>query len=327
MFACHHCESVLFLGEILADIEKQSTDTSSSAAQNRASKQSINPSNGSDGTTSSTSATTTTNSNNSTLQSNHRPMQQHHNQPQHKSVRFINSEEQNEFTMNGNGNKSPIPSNKLLQPHHHQPLQIIVDTLQVPGDRSFLHSPSPNILDGPKSPAIRTPSPGAPGKHQVRANASLNGSAPKSPKSPPIVLTKSVSGWTPSPRNADASEGVPVYSVNDDNEDWNFQSYHLDYKYTPPPIKGPCCVCGDGIMGAVCSSTFLSDCAYQCNLLKCPFIYSILHPLCYLSISDGDRYPQLQVFTCHVNIFLIKNCAVCLVHINFQFFFLACLCM
>lgn len=44
---------------------------------------------------------------------------------------------------------------------------------------------------------------------------------------------------------------LPPPSINDTIEDWNFSSYHLDYNYTPPIVKGPCCVCGEGIVGAV----------------------------------------------------------------------------
>ncbi|ODM89592.1 Paxillin, partial [Orchesella cincta] len=189
--------------EILADIEKQSADASAAASSssqlNRPSKQSIN-SNGANSTTQS-------------LQ-----------QQQQKSVRFTS----NNSTSSSSGmavDSSSIPPNKLLQPHHHQPLHISVDMLQLPVDRSFLHSPDPDIL-AQNTSILRTPSPG--------------------PKSP-MVLNRSSST---SVAAAD-STAVPVFSINDDNEDWNFQSYHLDYKYTPPPIKGPCCVCGDGIMGAM----------------------------------------------------------------------------
>jgi hypothetical protein len=88
---------------------------------------------------------------------------------------------------------------------------------------SFLYAPDKDILTG--QPLIpRTPSPGpvSPRLHSPRPSSGLGGD--------------------PEPH---------TFSVNDSNEDFKFQSYHLDYKYTPPPIKGPCCVCGDGIMGAV----------------------------------------------------------------------------
>lgn len=118
----------------------------------------------------------------------------------------------------------------------------------MPGDRSFLHSPSRDIMtggdgSGAVTPVLRTPSPR--GDYGQKS---------------PTVLTRSTTGtgWVASPKVTDASEGVPLFSINDDNEDWNFQSYHLDYKYTPPPIKGPCCVCGDGIMGAVLNNKFIS---------------------------------------------------------------------
>lgn len=226
----------------MADIEKQSADASSTISQNRPSKQSINPSNG--------TTTVEQETNNSTSES----QQQQHNQHQMKSVRFT---QQNDDELDHHHHhqtkepsRSPIPpplppppsttNDKLLQAPHHQPLQIVVDTLQVPGDRSFLHSPSRDILagnNGPITPVLRTPTPSPRGDFGQKS---------------PTVLTRTVTGgWIPSPKLTDASEGVPVFSLNDDNEDWNFQSYHLDYKYTPPPIKGPCCVCGDGIMGAV----------------------------------------------------------------------------
>lgn len=233
-YECSRLASVLFLGDILADIEKQSEESKLQSQQkqqekqqqqqeqeqNRPSKQSINPSNG---INEKSTMNGITNHNNLTTSS----------QPQ-KSVRFTNDPSPNHnhspIPMPPpmmDAPRSPTPSNKLLQPHH-QPLKIEVDNvdnLQVPGDRTFLHSPSADILasNGARSPLIRTPSPGG----------TLNGSSNHigGQKSPTIVLNRMANGgWVPSPRNADASEGVPVYSPTDENEDWNFQSYHLDYK-------------------------------------------------------------------------------------------------
>lgn len=140
---------------------------------------------------------------------------------------------------NINGHGLGLPNGKNSHGNHNTPLQIQVDTLHVPGDRSFLHSPSGDILagnaDGPVTPMMRTPSP--------RADYGL--------KSPTVLQKVITGGWVPTEKHADASEACPVFSANDNSDDARFQSYHLDYKYTPPPIKGPCCVCGDGIMGSV----------------------------------------------------------------------------
>lgn len=93
---------------------------------------------------------------------------------------------------------------------------------------SFLYSPDKDIITG--LPLVRTPSPG-----------------PLSPRvRPASALSNHEQGEV---------QQAPTFSVNDSNDDFKFQSYHLDYKYTPPPIKGPCCVCGDGIMGAVSQSS------------------------------------------------------------------------
>ena len=35
-------------------------------------------------------------------------------------------------------------------------------------------------------------------------------------------------------------------------KDIKYHSHHLDYKYTPPPVKGPCIACGMYIIGSVC---------------------------------------------------------------------------
>jgi hypothetical protein len=94
---------------------------------------------------------------------------------------------------------------------------------------SFLYAPDKDIFTGQP----RIPSPGG-----VTPLMSPRGGGLHSPR-PGSALS-----------NINEKE-VPTFGVNDSNEDFKFQSFHLDYKYTPPPIKGPCCVCGDGIMGAV----------------------------------------------------------------------------
>lgn len=37
----------------------------------------------------------------------------------------------------------------------------------------------------------------------------------------------------------------------EDDKDIKYHSHHLDYKYTPPPVKGPCVACGMYIVGSV----------------------------------------------------------------------------
>ena len=45
---------------------------------------------------------------------------------------------------------------------------------------------------------------------------------------------------TPSPKDKIESE-----------HNCKYHSHHLDYKYTPPPVKGPCIACGQYIVGSV----------------------------------------------------------------------------
>lgn len=47
---------------------------------------------------------------------------------------------------------------------------------------------------------------------------------------------------TPSPKDKIESE-----------HNCKYHSHHLDYKYTPPPVKGPCGACGQYIVGSVIS--------------------------------------------------------------------------
>jgi len=65
---------------------------------------------------------------------------------------------------------------------------------------------------------------------------------PRSP-SPVHTLTlppKAFEVRTPSPKD----------KIEDDHN-CKYHSHHLDYKYTPPPVKGPCVACGQYIVGSV----------------------------------------------------------------------------
>lgn len=69
-----------------------------------------------------------------------------------------------------------------------------------------------------------------------------------SPISPIIARKKYIASQTPF---AAETEDDVKFGINDSNEDHKFTSYHLDYKYTPPIHKGPCCVCKNFIIGSV----------------------------------------------------------------------------
>ncbi len=85
--------------------------------------------------------------------------------------------------------------------------------------------------------------------------------AATSPISPILARKKYVVSQTPF---AAESEDEVTFGINDSAEDHQFQSYHLDYKYTPPVIKGPCCVCNEFIIGSVCNTP---------DMLKIIYIY------------------------------------------------------
>src|SRR5688572_18353875 len=72
--------------------------------------------------------------------------------------------------------------------------------------------------------------------------------ATPSPISPILARKKYAASNTPF---AAVTEDEVKFGINDSAEDHQFQSYHLDYKYTPPVIKGPCCICNDFIVGSV----------------------------------------------------------------------------
>ena len=56
------------------------------------------------------------------------------------------------------------------------------------------------------------------------------------------------------------SDELKKFGISEANEEEHkFNSYHLDYKYTPPPIKGPCVACGEGIIGPVSNSIILTS--------------------------------------------------------------------
>lgn len=56
-----------------------------------------------------------------------------------------------------------------------------------------------------------------------------------------IVPEPPVTARTPSP-NA---------KIEHSEHNCKYHSHHLDYKYTPPPVKGPCIACGQYIVGSV----------------------------------------------------------------------------
>ena len=92
--------------------------------------------------------------------------------------------------------------------------------------------------------AARSPLPAR--KTQVRDRSPSPTIDPRSP-SPVHQVTippKFMETRTPSPH---AKCGADL----EKEHNCKYHSHHLDYKYTPPPVKGPCVACGQYIVGSV----------------------------------------------------------------------------
>jgi hypothetical protein len=55
------------------------------------------------------------------------------------------------------------------------------------------------------------------------------------------------------PKTMEVRTPSPKDKIEDDHN-CKYHSHHLDYKYTPPPVKGPCVACGQYIVGSVRTS-------------------------------------------------------------------------
>ncbi|CAG7817040.1 unnamed protein product [Allacma fusca] len=102
------------------------------------------------------------------------------------------------------------------------------------------------------------------------------------------------------------SDELRKFGVNESNDDHKFNSYHLDYKYTPPPIKGPCIVCGEGIIGPLVTAM---DHMWHPEHFCCANCHRELRPPYFLE-HDGEPYCK----ACHQQLFL-PPCAACGLHI------------
>ncbi|OXA50003.1 Paxillin [Folsomia candida] len=173
----------------------------------------------------------------------------------------------------------PLPSNSNmnnLNSNFNSSNKLLVIPPSV--EPSFLYAPDKDIITG--LPLVRTASP-----------------AQMSPR----IMSSPRPGSALSNVALDPDE-TPSFSVNDGNQDFKFQSYHLDYKYTPPPIKGPCCVCGDGIMGAMVTAL---DKMWHPEHFLCVHCGIELRSPMYLE-HDGQPYCKV----CHGKLFL-PPCAGC----------------
>ena len=97
--------------------------------------------------------------------------------------------------------------------------------------------------DFAKIPASASRSPLPQRKTQLRDRSPSPTIDPRSP-SPVHQLTvppKFMEVRTPSPKD----------KVEHSEHNCKYHSHHLDYKYTPPPVKGPCIACGQYIVGSV----------------------------------------------------------------------------
>ncbi len=56
------------------------------------------------------------------------------------------------------------------------------------------------------------------------------------------------------PKTMEVRTPSPKDKIEDDHHNCKYHSHHLDYKYTPPPVKGPCVACGQYIVGSVRTS-------------------------------------------------------------------------
>ena len=113
--------------------------------------------------------------------------------------------------------------------------------LQSDQERSFSYGDFAKI---PPS-AARSPLPARKNTSQVRDRSPSPTIDPRSPS--PVhqlsVPPKFMEVRTPSPGKDKA--------CLEKEHNCKYHSHHLDYKYTPPPVKGPCIACGQYIVGSV----------------------------------------------------------------------------
>ncbi|KPM04587.1 Paxillin-like protein [Sarcoptes scabiei] len=96
---------------------------------------------------------------------------------------------------------------------------------------------------------------------------------------------------TPSPKDKIESE-----------HNCKYHSHHLDYKYTPPPVKGPCGACGQYIVGSLVTAL---DKMWHPECFTCTNCDTILKPHKYV-VEDDKPYCK----DCHLRLFG-PPCSVC----------------
>ncbi|XP_027202989.2 uncharacterized protein LOC113796898 isoform X2 [Dermatophagoides pteronyssinus] len=108
-----------------------------------------------------------------------------------------------------------------------------------------------------------------------------------------IVPQKYIETRTPSPKDKIEQHG---------EHNCKYHSHHLDYKYTPPPVKGPCGACGQYIVGSLVTAL---DQMWHPECFTCTNCDTILKPHKYV-VEDDKPYCK----DCHLRLFG-PPCNVC----------------
>ncbi|KAI2809505.1 hypothetical protein BLOT_000654 [Blomia tropicalis] len=141
--------------------------------------------------------------------------------------------------------------------------------------------------DFAKIPASASRSPLPQRKTQLRDRSPSPTIDPRSP-SPVHQLTvppKFMEVRTPSPKD----------KVEHSEHNCKYHSHHLDYKYTPPPVKGPCIACGQYIVGSLVTAL---DQMWHPECFTCVNCDTILKAHNYAT-EDGKQYCK----DCHLRLF------------------------
>lgn len=108
-----------------------------------------------------------------------------------------------------------------------------------------------------------------------------------------IVPQKYIETRTPSPKDK-------IDTTTEHN--CKYHSHHLDYKYTPPPVKGPCGACGQYIVGSLVTAL---DQMWHPECFTCTNCDTILKPHKYVVENDKPYCKD-----CHLRLFG-PPCNVC----------------
>jgi hypothetical protein len=103
------------------------------------------------------------------------------------------------------------------------------------------------------------------------------------------------------PKTMEVRTPSPKDKIEDDHN-CKYHSHHLDYKYTPPPVKGPCVACGQYIVGSLVTAL---DEMWHPECFTCVNCDTILKAHNYV-VEDNKQYCK----NCHEKLFG-PPCSVC----------------